>query len=122
MAELEAELRAKEAQLAAKDARIAEFEELVTKLTEQVAKLTERVEVLSEELGRNSRNSNKPPSKDPKAAKPIARNRAINAKANASGVGSQGTGGPPVPLSRRTKSTRSKTCFPSSVKVAGNRC
>ncbi|MGA9468786.1 MAG: IS66 family transposase [Exiguobacterium marinum] len=48
------------AQLAAKDARIEQLEALVAKLTEQVA-------VLSEKLGRNSKNSQLPPSSDPPA-------------------------------------------------------
>lgn len=47
-----------ESELAAKDARIAEQTEQLAKLTKQVAELTER-------LGRNSGNSNKPPSSDP---------------------------------------------------------
>jgi transposase len=46
-----------ESELAAKDARIAALTEQLAKLTKQVAELTER-------LGRNSSNSNKPPSSD----------------------------------------------------------
>ena len=72
IAELKAELAARDAriaeqdaQLAAKDARIEEHEQLVVKLTKQVVVLTKQVEVLTEKLGRNSRNSHRPPSSDP---------------------------------------------------------
>jgi transposase len=58
IAELEAELAAKDARIAEQDARIAE-------LTSQVAALLAQVAALSERLGRNSGNSNKPPSSDP---------------------------------------------------------
>lgn len=52
-----AELAAKDARIAEQDARIAEQDAQIAKLTKQVAELTER-------LGRNSSNSNKPPSSD----------------------------------------------------------
>ena len=65
LAAKDAELAARDAQLAAKDARIEELEQLVAKLTEQVAALTKQVEEFTEKLGRNSSNSNKPPSSDP---------------------------------------------------------
>jgi transposase len=57
IAELESELAAKDARIAEQDARIAELTEQLAKLSKQVAELTER-------LGRNSNNSNKPPSSD----------------------------------------------------------
>lgn len=65
IAELEAQLIAKDAQLAAKDARIEEQERFIAKLTEKVNQLTAQVEQLTEELHRNSSNSNLPPSSDP---------------------------------------------------------
>ncbi len=58
IAELEAELAAKDAQLAAQAERITELESRVEALLRQVAELTER-------LGRHSGNSNLPPSSDP---------------------------------------------------------
>jgi transposase len=54
-----------QAQLVAKDARIAELEPRVARLTAQVATLHKQVEVLTEQLGRNSKNSHRPPSSDP---------------------------------------------------------
>jgi transposase len=57
IAELESELAAKDARIAEQDARIAELTDQLAKVTKQVAELTER-------LGRNSGNSNKPPSSD----------------------------------------------------------
>jgi transposase len=62
IAELEGALPARDAQLAAKDARIAELEQRVAELS---ARLTE----LAEKLGQNSRNSHRPPSSDPPAAR-----------------------------------------------------
>jgi transposase len=65
IAELEAEVAAKDVRIAEQDAiiaaqaaRIAELEHRVEALMRQVAELTER-------LGRNSGNSNRPPSSDP---------------------------------------------------------
>jgi len=58
IAELEAELAAKNARTAEQDARIAQLEGRVEALMRQVAELTER-------LGRHSGNSNQPPSSDP---------------------------------------------------------
>lgn len=57
IAELEAALTAKDARIAEQDARIAEQDARIEALMRQVAELTER-------LGRNSGNSNKPPSSD----------------------------------------------------------
>lgn len=62
IAELEAELAAKDARIAAQDARIAE-------LTKQVAALMDR-------LGRNSGNSDKPPSSDPPSTRAQRRAKA----------------------------------------------
>lgn len=56
--ELEAALAARDARIAEQDAQIARLEIRVTELLDQVARLTEL-------LGRNSRNSNQPPSSDP---------------------------------------------------------
>lgn len=56
--ELQRELAAKDAELAAKDARVTELER-------RVAELTKKWTELLEKLGRNSRNSHLPPSKDP---------------------------------------------------------
>lgn len=58
IAELEAELRAKDERIAAQDVRIAELEQ-------QGADLKARVAELLEKLGQNSRNSHRPPSTDP---------------------------------------------------------
>jgi transposase len=57
IAELKAALAARDAELAAKDARIAELERKVDELTQLVM-------ALKEQLGRNSGNSNRPPSGD----------------------------------------------------------
>jgi len=54
-----------EAALVARDARIADLERLLTSLTHQIAVLAKQVEQQNERLGRNSRNSNRPPSSDP---------------------------------------------------------
>lgn len=76
VAELEAELIAKDRELAAKDrelaardARIQELETMVEGLTKQVAALVKRVEELTAHANRNSRNSNLPPSGDPPGKK-----------------------------------------------------
>lgn len=58
LAELESQLAEKDAVIAAQATRIAELEAQVQALLRQVAELTER-------LGRNSGNSNLPPSSDP---------------------------------------------------------
>ncbi len=58
IAQLQAALLEKDARIAKQDAQIAE-------LTEQVCHLARLVETLTEAAGRNSRNSNKPPSSDP---------------------------------------------------------
>lgn len=62
IAELEAELAAKGARIAEQDARIAEQDARIEALMLQVAELTER-------LGRNSGNSNLPPSSDSPGAR-----------------------------------------------------
>jgi transposase len=62
IAELEAALAASEACNAAKDARIAELEQRVAELSKQLAEIVEK-------LGQNSRNSHRPPSSDPPAAR-----------------------------------------------------
>ena len=64
-AALETEVVALRAALAARDARILELEQLVAALMTQTATLLKQVEQLTEKLGRNSRNSNQPPSSDP---------------------------------------------------------
>ena len=53
-----------ELELAAKDARIAELDARNAELTDQLAKLAKQVAELTERLGRNSGNSDKPPSSD----------------------------------------------------------
>lgn len=65
IAELESELAAKDAHIAERDARIAEQDARITEQTEQLAQLSKQVAELTERLGRNSGNSNKPPSSDP---------------------------------------------------------
>jgi transposase len=65
-----------EAQLAAKDAVIAQQAAHVAELTEQVAALSRQVAALTELLGRNSGNSNKPPSSDPPSTRAQRRAKA----------------------------------------------
>ena len=67
--ELRAALAARDADLAARDADLAAREAEVAELREQVRQLTEVVRRLEEQLGRNSNNSNKPPSSDPPGSK-----------------------------------------------------
>jgi uncharacterized coiled-coil protein SlyX len=62
IAELEAALAARDAQLAARDARIAELEQ-------RVVELGARLPEFAQKLGQNSRNSHRPPSTDPLAAR-----------------------------------------------------
>lgn len=64
LAAKDAQLAAKDAQLAAKDARIAELELLVAELTARVVALKKPVGELLEELRRTSSNSHLPPSSD----------------------------------------------------------
>ena len=69
IAELEAELAAKDARIAEQDARIAEQDARIAALTKQVAALMDR-------LGRNSSNSDKPPSSDPPSTRAERRAKA----------------------------------------------
>lgn len=62
IAELEAEVAAKDSRISELEARIAEQDARIEALMRQVAELTER-------LGRNSGNSNLPPSSDPPSAR-----------------------------------------------------
>lgn len=69
--DVEAQLLERDRLIAKQEAEIAELRALVAKLLEENARLREQVEVLSkkvealeEQLGRNSRNSNQPPSGD----------------------------------------------------------
>lgn len=61
LAARDADLAARDADIAARDARIAELEEQLARFAKLEAELAE----LRELLGRNSSNSNKPPSSDP---------------------------------------------------------
>lgn len=77
IAALQAEVAAKDAIIAAQAMRIAvldsrgvELEQLVETLTAQTKALLKQVEQLSEKVGRNSRNSNLPPSSDPPGTPP----------------------------------------------------
>jgi len=65
LAARDADLAARDADLAARDADLALERARRIELEEQVAKLTEAVREMRELLGRNSSNSNKPPSSDP---------------------------------------------------------
>jgi transposase len=67
IADLEAQLRAKDEQILAKDERIAQLEQQVATLMAQVAALTKQVAELQSKLEQNSRNSHLPPSSDPPA-------------------------------------------------------
>ncbi len=69
LAAREADLAARDADLAARDAELTAERTRRSELEAQVAKLTEAVGKLQELLGRNSGNSNKPPSSDPPGAK-----------------------------------------------------
>lgn len=59
--DLQAQIDQLRAELRAKDA-------LIAKQAEQIAQLLKQVEALTEQLNRNSRNSNRPPSSDPPAS------------------------------------------------------
>ena len=61
---LEAEFLAKDRLLAEQAAENAKLRALVTELLEEQARLREQIEALTEQLGRDSRNSNQPPSSD----------------------------------------------------------
>ena len=76
IAELEAQIAARDARIAARDVRIAELDariaELDARIAEQdarIAELEKKLAALLEELGRNSSNSNLPPSSDSPAAR-----------------------------------------------------
>jgi transposase len=62
--QLRAVLAARDAELAARDAELAIERARRAELEAQVAKLTEALSALQEQVGRNSSNSNKPPSSD----------------------------------------------------------
>jgi uncharacterized coiled-coil protein SlyX len=83
IAELEAELRARNERITEQDERIAELEQQVTQLKGQVAELAEK-------LGQNSQNSHRPPSTDP----PDARKRR-KGKAKGKGKSQRKRGGQP---------------------------
>ncbi len=64
IAELEAEVSAKDARIAEQDARIAQQDARIAQLEQRVAQLLEQVALLTERLGQDSSNSHKPPSSD----------------------------------------------------------
>ena len=66
--QLRTALAARDAELAARDAELVSERARRAELEEQLVKLTEAVRELRELLGRNSSNSNKPPSSDPPGA------------------------------------------------------
>jgi transposase len=84
IAELEAEVAAKDARIAEQDARIAELNAKVEALMRQVAELTER-------LGRNSGNSNVPPSSDPPGARDQRRSKPSKGKRRGGQPGHRGS-------------------------------
>jgi transposase len=59
-----------ETQLATRDVRITEQNARINEQDAQIASLKKTVDELMEKLGRNSRNSNLPPSSDPPSARP----------------------------------------------------
>lgn len=65
IAQLEAELAARDARLIEREAELAAKDKRIAKLEAEVSALREQVETLLELLGRNSSNSNLPPSSDP---------------------------------------------------------
>lgn len=69
IAELEAEVAAKDARIAAQDAVIAAQAERIAELERRVDVLMQQVAELTARLGRNSGNSNQPPSSDPPGAR-----------------------------------------------------
>jgi uncharacterized coiled-coil protein SlyX len=73
IAELEAELVAKDALIIALNERIAEQDTRIEALTRQVAELLQR-------LGRNSNNSDLPPSRDGPGARPRGKGKSTNKK------------------------------------------
>jgi transposase len=73
--QLRALLAARDADLAARDADLAGERDRRAELEAQVAKLTETVRELQELMGRNSGNSNKPPSSDPPGARKVQKKK-----------------------------------------------
>lgn len=69
IAEQEAALAARDAQLAARDAQLEARDARITELEQRVAEVSARLTELAEKLGQNSRNSHRPPSSDPPAAR-----------------------------------------------------
>jgi transposase len=84
IAELEAEVAAKDARIAEQDARIAELTAQVEALMRQMAELTAR-------LGRNSGNSNLPPSSDPPGARERRKGKSSGGKRRGGQPGHRGS-------------------------------
>jgi hypothetical protein len=101
-----------QSELAAKDVRIAEQDVRIAELTKAVAELTER-------LGRNSSNSNKPPSSDP--PKNRAERRAQAKQDRKRGAQPGHTGSKRV-LVAPEQVDEFVDLFPSSAKTVGHRC
>ena len=88
IAELEAELRARNERIGEQAARIGEQDARIAEQDARIAELGQKVAELSEKLGQNSQNSHRPPSTDP----PDARRRR---KDKAKGKGKRKRGGQP---------------------------
>ena len=69
IADLEAQIAARDARIAARDVRIAELDARIAEQDARIAELEKKLAALLEELGRNSSNSNLPPSSDSPAAR-----------------------------------------------------
>ena len=93
----QAELAARDAELAARDARIAQLEQAVTELREL--------------LGRNSQNSNKPPSSDPPGSS--AKRRTLKPKGERKRGGQKGHRGSRRELAPACEVDRFVELFPS---------
>jgi transposase len=80
IAELEAELAAKDAIIAQQDRRIAEQAARIAEQDRRIAELEKRLAQLTEQLGQNSRNSHKPPSSDTPEERRKRKNREKKAR------------------------------------------
>jgi transposase len=107
IAALEAETAAKDEVIAAQavritalEARLGEVEQVVATLTAQVAALLKVNEQLNERLGRNSRNSNQPPSSDAPGTPPKAKGPKGKGRTRGAQPGHQGSRRELVPADR----------------------
>jgi transposase len=91
IAELEAELIAKDARIAEQDARIAEQDTRIAEQDAQVKELLRKVAELAERIGRNSGNSNLPPSSDSPSERAKRKNKSGKGKRRGGQPGHRGS-------------------------------